>query len=412
MNKIALLFASTLLAPLSFSFAHSNLNEQPMTAIYGDLPLLKTLNIPVLYAVEDTGVGYTVVAGPTLQKISDAAHLKGRCGNFEALLEIPQNLDTVKKTFSLLQKVSQKHKNYEMLARKSFIIETKPEIVSALSELKSDEIKNTVAWLSAYPHRYNKATEPNKHVVDLAEKLKLMAASAAYPVTVDLIAHKSTPQKSIRMSIKGSLNPNEIIVLGGHLDSINQWGNKAKAPGADDNASGSASLLEAARILLTKAQPQRTIEFMWYAGEESGLLGSAEIAQSYKNENKKVIAVLQLDMTAFAGNGVNKIASMTDFTSPWLRDYLKSINVAYLDIEILDDKCGYGCSDHASWHKQGYPALMPTEAKFDNMFTDLHTTRDVISDVLSFEHSLLFSKIALVMAMDLGNSSQKEPVIE
>ena len=219
-------------------------------------------------------------------------------------------------------------------------------------------------------------------------------------------------KQSIRMSIKGSLNPNEIIVLGGHLDSINQWGNKAKAPGADDNASGSASLLEAARILLTKAQPQRTIEFMWYAGEESGLLGSAEIAQSYKNENKKVIAVLQLDMTAFAGNGVNKIASMTDFTSPWLRDYLKSINVAYLDIEILDDKCGYGCSDHASWHKQGYPALMPTEAKFDNMFTDLHTTRDVISDVLSFEHSLLFSKIALVMAMDLGNSSQKEPVIE
>lgn len=393
------------------AWAHTNLNAQPMTAIYADLELLKTLNIPVLYSVPDIEVGYTVVSGPTLQKISDAAHLKGRCGNFEALNEIPNNLDSVKKTFASLQKEHRKNISYEMLARRTSEIETKPEIVEALSQLKADEIRQTVTWLSNYPDRYNKATDPNKHINDFAERLKALAATASYPVTVDLISHNSTKQKTVRMSIKGSTNPNEIIVLGGHLDSINQMDRKAKAPGADDNASGSASVLEAARVLLTKAQPQRTIEFMWYAGEESGLLGSAEVAQTYKRENRKVIAVLQLDMTSFAGNGPNRIASMTDFTSPWLRDYLKAINIAYLDVEILEDRCGYACSDHASWYKQGYPAIIPTEAKFDNMFHDLHTERDVINSQTSFDHALIFSKIAVIMAMDLGNSTNQEPVI-
>lgn len=412
MKSKTTLFASLLTTLLSTTaFAHVNLNDQPMTAIYADLELLKTLNIPVLYSTEGIEIGYTVVSGATLQKISDAAHLRGRCGNFEALSEIPANLNSVKKTFTSFQKEQHKNLTYEMLARRTFIIETKPEIVEALNELKADEIRQTVTWLSNYPDRYNKAVDPNKHIEDFANKLRALSANAAYPVTIDLVSHNSTKQKSVRMSIKGSTNPNEIIVLGGHLDSINQSDKRAKAPGADDNASGSASILEAARVLLTKAQPQRTIEFMWYAGEESGLLGSAEIAATYKKEARKVIAVLQLDMTSFPGNGPNRIASMTDFTSPWLRDYLKAMNMAYLDIEILDDKCGYGCSDHASWHKNGYPALMPTEAKFDNMFHDLHTTRDVINDRTSFEHALIFSKIAVVMAMDLGNSTNQEPVI-
>jgi leucyl aminopeptidase len=51
---------------------------------------------------------------------------------------------------------------------------------------------------------------------------------------------------------------------------------------------------------------------------------------------------------------------------------------------------------------------MPTEAKFNSMFGSIHTDKDVISNVMSFEHSLIFSKIALAMALDLGNSNQKE----
>ena len=405
-NSVLLLVAAL---PLT-TYAHTSFTGSELTPIYADLNQLKKSNVPVLYADEKTQLGYTVATSEMLNRLSQSAHNDGRCGNFEALPQPPADLMEVKKDFSSVQKLQEKYLNYSRLLKGRISTQENPKITEAISELNANNIRENVTWLSSYPTRYNRGTAANQHVTDFANKLKTLIGSPAFPVTVDLISHNKTPQKSIRVSIRGSERPDEIVVLGGHLDSINGWGfGNAKAPGADDNASGSSSLYEALRVLLSKGQPQRTVEFFWYAGEESGLLGSAEIAESYKNDKKNVIAVLQLDMTMFPGSGTNKIGSMTDFTSPWLRDYLSSINTSYIHAEILDDQCGYGCSDHASWFRRGYPTVMPSEATFNSMFQGLHTERDVISPDMSFDHALIFSKIALVMAMDLGNSTQREP---
>lgn len=403
--RLNLLF-SLLLTAGSVHAHMGDIDPNAVHAVYADLSLLKKAGLPVLYADEDLAVGYTVLTGKMQQKLSELAHVYGRCGNFEALDEVPHNLQSVQQAFSGMNAMRLREQNYLHLAAAP-TVESRPEITTALQELKADNIRKTVEWLSAYPTRFNRGADANKHVQDFYTLLLEMTATAAYPVKVDLISHTNTPQKSIRVSITGSQKPHEYIVLGGHLDSIVGWFGTGRAPGADDNASGSASLLEALRVVLTQPQPQRTVEFMWYAGEESGLLGSAQIAETYKTERRQVIAVLQLDMTMFPGDGVYKIASMTDFTNAWLRDYLRAINTAYLNIEIQDDQCGYGCSDHASWHRRGFPAIFPTEAKFKSSFQHIHTERDVISPVMSFEHSLVFSKIALTFAMDLGNSEQR-----
>jgi len=406
MKNMMFIAATSLLAQTTF--AHTQFSGPELTPIYADLSQLKKASVPVLFADEKSQMGYTVATSEMLNRLSASAHHDGRCGNFEALTKIPADMTEVKKDFQTVQMLQEKNLTYERMFRNlNTTVDSK--IADAVSELKSDNIKETVTWLSSYQSRYNRGANPNQHVQDFYNKLKAQTANLPY-ITVDMVAHVKTPQKSVRVSIKGSERPNEIIVLGGHLDSISGWGfRNAKAPGADDNASGSSSLYEAFRVLISKAQPQRTVEFMWYAGEESGLLGSAEIAESYKTERKSVVAVLQLDMTMFPGNGAGKIASMTDFTSPWLRDYLNSINSAYIHAEILEDQCGYGCSDHASWFRRGYPALMPTEARFNSMFQSIHTERDVITPESSFEHALIFSKIALIMAMDLGNSTLREP---
>jgi len=380
-------------------------------AVYADLDILKLAHVPLLYADSNINVGYAVITPKMEQRLSQLAHARGRCGNYEALSQIPKNIVEVENSFSVMTQIHNKNLNYRRLSKNNLQIFPDLSITEALHQLKSENIKTTVAYLSAFPTRYNKGAQANLHVNDFSEKLKILIATATYPIRLDLISHASTPQKSIRVSIQGSTKPNEYVIFGAHLDSINSWGGPLKpAPGADDNASGSASLLEALRVLIAQAQPQRTIEFFWYAGEESGLLGSAEIAESYKTDKKNVISVLQLDMTMFPGDGEFKITSISDFTSPWLRDYLRAINTTYLNVEILDDKCGYGCSDHASWYRRGFPTLMPTEAKFNSMFNFIHTEKDVISSVMSFEHSLIFSKIALIMAMDLGNSNQREPL--
>jgi len=256
-------------------------------------------------------------------------------------------------------------------------------------------------------------------------------SNTALDVEISLVDHGSdTKQKSVMVDIKGTVNPNEIVVLGGHLDStVGGSGGggggvdiceiipslcfnsvaAARSPGADDNASGSANLIETFRILLTKAAPERSIQIFWYAAEEEGLVGSANIAKKYKAKNADVVGVLQLDMTLFAGSGEFVLGSMTDFTNAWLRDYLVEINDLYIGGKIKKSKCGYGCSDHASWHRQGFPAIMPFEAAFDDMNGEIHTKNDVISDKSNFEHSAMFTKIAVVMAMDLANSEARAP---
>lgn len=387
-----------------------NQNGDPLVfkPVLADLKLLRAANIPVLYKDEETGVGYAVLNSAAEGKLSELAHANGRCGNFEALDEMPRDLISVRKQ---LEALNTYHKRNQTLSFSQVAdLEVRTEISDALEQLSGDKIRGTVEFLSSFPTRYNRGTNPNNHINPFIDRLAEIAKQANYPITIETINHKSTPQKSIKLTIQGSARPSEIIVLGGHLDSISGFmGMGSKAPGADDNASGSSALVEALRVLTLQPQPARTIEFYWYAGEESGLLGSAEIAKEAKVQQKDIVAVLQLDMTMFPGDGVLKIASMTDFTSRWLRDYLVAANNTYFHATVQEDQCGYGCSDHASWHRQGFPTLFPTESKFDSSFKSIHTAQDVISPVMNFEHAKLFSKIALTMAMDLGNSEQRQP---
>ncbi|MNL59180.1 Bacterial leucyl aminopeptidase precursor [compost metagenome] len=103
------------------------------------------------------------------------------------------------------------------------------------------------------------------------------------------------------------------------------------------------------------------------------------------------------------------MVSMTDFTSSWLRDYVKEINAIYLGIKLIDDKCGYGCSDHASWYRQGYPTVMPSESTMRAMNSNIHTSRDVVGPTSNFRHSAMYAKLAVVFGMDLANSSARQP---
>lgn len=387
--------------------ALESFNTKPILA---DLKDLRALNIPVMAKDEFAEVGYAVVTPKMQQKIQEYAHANGKCGGFEDLSQEAQNLTGgFNALLGNLASLKQKNELYDRAPFKALVAPQNEALSAAITEISIDNMKATVQWLSSYPDRYNRSAQPNVHVDDLKVKLEAMLADSKIPYEVSLIDHTSTKQKSVRVRLTGSEKPNEIVVLGGHLDSINQSWGSGKAPGADDNASGSANLVEALRIVSHKAQPKRTVDFFWYAGEESGLLGSAEIAKKYKAINADVVGVLQLDMTLFPGSGELVIGSMTDFTSAWLRDYLKSANGNYIGARIVEDQCGYGCSDHASWHRQGYPTIMPFESKMNDSNSNIHTTRDLVTKDSSFNHSAAYTKIALLFAMDLANSTARQP---
>lgn len=403
MNKITM--KTTMMAALFLSC----LIVKAQTPVLADLTLLKALKIPFTVQDEKIGVGYAVISPEVEARLSDSAHLLGRCGNYEALNSFEDvSISDVIQQMSEIRKVQEKNDSYKAISFRSLILNFNPDIQSKVDLVNEQNVKDFVIWLSSYQNRYNKGKNPNVHVFDMQRRIETMLSSTKATWNVSTIDHKSTPQKSLRVQLVGKERPNEIVVLGAHLDSISNDFND-RAPGADDNASGSSSILEALRILADGPQTERTLEFFFYAGEESGLLGSSEIAKSYKNQSKDVVAVMQLDMTMYPGSGELVISSINDNTSAWLQDYLKELNNLYTKVKIVDDYCGYACSDHASWYKNGFPTFFPFESATDVMNRNLHTINDVASAKTSFKHASIFSKIAVAFALDMSNSQQRQP---
>lgn len=133
-------------------------------------------------------------------------------------------------------------------------------------------------------------------------------------------------------------NSRKIIVLGAHQDSINQQGNDVvedRAPGADDDGSGSITILEAMRVLLSDpdiaaGKAPNTVEFHWYSAEEEGLLGSQDIFEKYKEEQKDVKAMLQQDMTGYVEGTLNagkpeQVGVITDYVDTGLVEFIKKV---------------------------------------------------------------------------------------
>lgn len=393
------------------SFAHTTANlDKEFKAVISDLSLLKAIGAPVQLRDESLQVGISFLNGEQRDRLSELNHRRGRCAGYELLpADTATNLTSLQNELSSLQARYQIDQRYSMESVRMMALEKKEAIQKAVDQVNAKNLEETVRWFSSFPNRYNRGNTPNAHVDAFRVKLEELLSKSKIPWTVEVITHRSTQQNSIRVRLPGKTRPNEVVVMGGHYDSVNQRGDRNKAPGADDNASGSSNLFEALRILSQEVQAERTIEFFWYAGEESGLLGSAEIAKEYKNANKDVIAVLQLDMTAYAGEGELVIGNITDFTSTWLHDFFREANRLYIGARLVDDKCGYGCSDHASWYRQGYATLLPFESTSDTMNPKIHTIYDTVENRLNFKHARAFSQLALVFAMELGNSTMRQP---
>lgn len=274
-----------------------------------------------------------------------------------------------------------------------------------IEQASSANILATITQLSAFKNRYYKGESGKKSAAFIKETWTNLVKSRS-DATVEYFQHPNWDQPSIILTIKGQSD--EVIVIGGHQDSINGFmgGATARAPGSDDNASGIATVTEVARVLVESSyQPKKTLKFMAYAAEEVGLLGSKEIASDFKKRGVNVIGVMQLDMTNFKGNEALDIVMMKDYTNDEQNKFIGTIIDHYVPgIKWGFDKCGYGCSDHASWHTQGYPASMPFEATMSTMNHKIHTANDTL-DVSNnnASHAIKFAKMAIGYMVELDH---------
>jgi len=164
----------------------------------------------------------------------------------------------------------------------------------------------------------------------------------------------------------------QYVIVGGHFDHLGTGRFGSLAPdsgqvhnGADDNASGTAAVLELARILSREARrdrhPRRTVIFALWSGEEEGALGSAYYAGHLPMPKDSILAYLNFDMVGRLRDG--KLLALGARTATEWPALLDSANARFhLDLRASGD--GWGPSDHASFTAQQIPVL--------HFFTDLH----------------------------------------
>ena len=182
-----------------------------------------------------------------------------------------------------------------------YTIDHGPVVEAVLPALDRNAIKQTIGELSAMPNRYYRSETGAQASTWLRDRWRSFTTRS--DVTVELF-DQGYPQQSVIMTIPGTTRANEVVVIGGHLDSISMLGGKnGRAPGADDDASGIATLSEVARVLLAKNyRPARTVKFIAYAAEEVGLRGSQAVVRDFKQKQINVVGALQLDMTNYQGS--------------------------------------------------------------------------------------------------------------
>lgn len=288
----------------------------------------------------------------------------------------------------------------------SYAIDNPKEVQALLPLMQGSHLLATVDGLAAFQNRRHTSSHGVAASDWLADKWRALVPVGRKGVRVTQISHSGYPQKSVMLEIVGSTRAFESVVLGGHLDSIASGTVEgARAPGADDNASGIAALTEIIRVMMAgNYVPSRTLRFIGYAAEEVGLRGSSDIAADFLTRSEQVMGVLQLDMTAFQGDSTD-IWLYTDYTSSLQNTFLAQLVVKYLPIYSVGySACGYACSDHASWHNRGFRASFPHEASNANYNRAIHTLNDTTATFgNSTTHMLKFAQLGLVYAVELGS---------
>lgn len=187
--------------------------------------------------------------------------------------------------------------------------------------------------------------------------------------------------------LTGTLQPSEIVLVTAHLDDMPSSG---RAPGADDNASGSVGVMLAADIM-SHYHFARTVRFVLFTGEEQGMCGSAAYANTVAAAGDNIVAVYDIDMIAWDNVGSPTLRLHTRTTSN--PGYAGDLAIAGVFTNVVSayglsgnlvpiiDPDGLAFSDNSSFWNKGYPAILAMEDDVDDFNAYYHTINDNLTHI-------------------------------
>lgn len=215
---------------------------------------------------------------------------------------------------------------------------------------------------------------------DLAESIRTAAADGETVRIQTDVRETRVDARNVVALLPGA-DPtlgDEFVIVGAHYDHLGFGGDGSLEPdgreihnGADDNASGTAAVLEVARALSQGPRPDRSILFIAFTGEEKGLWGSGHFVDQPTIELASTVAMLNLDMVGRVVDGELTVFGFG--TAAGWDAAVDDANAELADpLRIAKSPDGYGPSDHASFYGAGVPVLH----LFSNTHADYHRPSD------------------------------------
>lgn len=344
-----------------------------------------------------------------------------------------------------------------MVGHAQTMVKTDARIQPLVSAVSADSLRSHIEHLVSFGTRHTMSDMPNgKMGISAArnwvlQKFKSFASNAGGRMTCYLQETelkpdgkrigKNTNFANVVAFLKGT-DPNDerVFIIGGHIDSrvSDVMNYKDDAPGANDDGSGTAGVIEAARVL-SKSNFPASVVFVAFSGEEQGLFGAELLAQKAKSEHWEVAAVLNNDMIGnnqsnethiinntqvrvfssglpFYGLDVAKAAKIrnlgleNDGDARQLARYVKEIGeryVPHLEVKMVyrNDRFLRG-GDHTPFVQQGFTAVRITEMNenYDHQHQDLRTENGVeYGDLMKFMDFEYFRKNVMLNVACLAN---------
>jgi len=317
-----------------------------------------------------------------------------------------------------------------------------PEIKKMISEIKTENLESTIHKLVSFGTRHTLSDTKSKTkgigaaqqwVKSEFDKFAL-ESNGRLTSTIDYFTVKADGKRinkdsqlgNVMATLKGTdPNDNRVLIISGHLDSrVSDVMNiKSDAPGANDDGSGVAAVIELAKVMSKRSFPA-TIIFVAVVGEEQGLIGARHLAETAKASNWNIIAMLNNDMignslssgTNFRDNTQIRVFSETipfleteeeakmrkatsrdnDSPSRLLARYIKTVTEQYVDqlsvkLVYRNDRFLRG-GDHTPFSQNGFAAVRFCEMNenFDHQHQDLRTENNTkfgdLPEFMDFEY--------------------------
>ena len=295
------------------------------------------------------------------------------------------------------------------------VTEVDPRIRAMMDQVDMDSLQATVQYLQDFQSRIWNSTNAftaSDWIKGRMEALGLEVEQQPFYANTWMGSGQAAP--NVIGIQRGTLYPDTYVVCGSHFDSFSyeaMYGG-GLCPGADDNATGVASVLESARIM-TQYEFEYSIVYCAFGCEEMGLYGSEAYASRCQQQGMDIIGYFNNDMNGYLwGDQIHIHCIYPNSVAPIGNYYINVGNIYFPGMPVEHKNLDYGDSDHTSFNQHGYMGIYPFEdINHDSPY--IHSENDLIGpSVNSFAMSQRYCQMNIGCLAEIANPVGETPLVE